>query len=274
MTGLIDSHSHLDVADFDADRDAVLARASAAGVHRHIVPAIDAPGWPRLRAVCERAPGQLFPAYGLHPLYLDGHGPGHLDALRDWLQRERAVAVGECGLDYFVEGLDRGRQSEFFDAQLRIARDFDLPVIVHSRRAVDAVIAAVRRIGGLRGVAHSFSGSRQQADMLIRQGFLLGVGGPVTYERANRLRTLAAELPLESLVLETDAPDQPDCRHRGERNEPCRLPFVAETVAALRGIDVAQLARATTRNVERLFGLEPAGPIGAGQGAPVSPRGT
>ncbi len=258
---LIDSHSHLDVADFDRDRADVLARAAAAGVGRHIVPAIDAAGWPRLKRVCEGSPG-LFPAYGLHPMFLRGHDESHLRELGDWLRRERPVAVGECGLDYFVEGLDREQQSHFFDAQLRMARDYDLPVIVHSRRAVDAVISAIRRIGGLRGVAHSFSGSLQQAETLHANGFVLGVGGPVTYERANRLRSVVRSVPLEWLLLETDAPDQPDCLHRGQRNEPARLPFVAETIAALRGIDVDTVAAVTTSNAERLFAL-PAAPASA-----------
>lgn len=254
----VDTHSHLDVAAFDIDRADVLARAAAVGVQRHVVPAIDAAGWPRLREVCT-AHKSLFPAYGLHPVFLDAHDDRDLDALRGWLTREQPVAVGECGLDFFVDGLDRERQQHLFDTQLRLAREFDLPVIVHARRAVDAVIASVRRIGGLRGVVHSFSGSMQQAEMLARQGFLLGLGGPVTYERAHRLRRLAAEMPLEWLLLETDAPDQPDCRHRGERNEGSRLPFVADTIAALRSESLDRIATITTSNAERLFRLAPVG---------------
>jgi TatD DNase family protein len=181
----------------------------------------------------------------------------HLDELRGWVERERPVAVGECGLDHFVEGLDRERQRVLFDAQLRIARDFDLPVIVHARRAVDAVIASIRRVGGLRGVVHSFSGSRQQAETLWREGFMLGLGGPVTYERANRLRSLAATMPIEHLLLETDAPDQPDADGRGRRNEPARLVNVLRAISELRGEAPDAVARATTANAERLFGLTP-----------------
>jgi TatD DNase family protein len=258
---LVDSHSHLDVSEFDHDRDDVLARAASAGVTRHIVPGIDAANWPRLKRVCAAYEG-LFPAYGLHPLFLDGHGDHHIEQLRGWLERERPVAVGECGLDFYVDHIDRERQPYFFDAQLRLARDFDLPVIVHARRAVDAVIAAIRRIGNLRGVVHSFPGSLQQAETLAKLGFLLGIGGPATYPRANRLRKLVAEVPIDWLVLETDAPDQPDCRHRGERNEPARMAFVAETMAMLRGTSVQEIAAATSANAERLFGL-PAGGTGA-----------
>jgi len=253
---LVDSHSHLDADAFDDDRDAVIARARAAGVSRQVLPAVDAANWPKLRDICARDPG-LFAAYGLHPMYLDAHRDGHLAELRSWIERERPVAVGECGLDYFVEGLDHEAQSHFFDGQLRLAREFDLPVIVHARRAVDAVITAIRRIGGLRGVVHSFPGSMEQARQLSQAGFLLGLGGPVTYERANRLRKLAATMPIEWLLLETDSPDQPDSGIRGQRNEPARLTQVLATIASLRNAEPVEIARATTANAERLFGLPP-----------------
>lgn len=253
---LIDSHSHLDGSAFDPDRDAVIARAIAAGVSRQIVPAIDAAGWPKLRSVCAGDNG-LFAAYGLHPMYLAGHRDEHLLELRQWIVREQPVAVGECGLDYFVEGLDPRAQLHFFEGQLRLAREFELPVIVHGRRAVDAVIAAIRRVGKLRGVVHSFSGSAEQARQLADIGFLLGLGGPVTYDRANRLRHLAATVPLEWLLLETDSPDQPDADHRGQRNEPAHLPRVLETIAALRCVMPEEIAVATTQNAERLFRLPP-----------------
>jgi len=251
---LVDSHCHLDASEFDADRDAVVARARAAGVTRQLVPAVDAASWPKLRDVCAAAPG-LFPAYGLHPTFLQGHRPSHLQELRRWIERERPLAVGECGLDYFVEGLDRDAQAAFFEGQLQLAREFDLPLIVHARRAVDAVIAAVRKVGGVRGVVHSFSGSREQAEQLWNLGFMIGLGGPVTYERARRLRKLAATMPLEHLLLETDAPDQPDADHRGQRNEPARITTVLHAIAALRDEPPESIAAATTANAERLFSL-------------------
>ncbi len=251
---LIDSHSHFDADEFDPDRAQALARAKSAGVTRQIVPAVDAAGWPKLRDVCAQDPG-LFPAYGLHPMYLDRHRDEHLSDLRDWIERERPVAVGECGLDYFVEGLDPQRQAHFFEGQLQLAREFDLPVIVHARRAVDAVIASIRRVGRLRGVVHSFSGSEEQAAQLWRADFLLGLGGPVTYDRANRLRRIVTTMPLEQLLLETDSPDQPDAGIRGQRNEPARLPAVLDTIAVLRGMPSTELAAATTANAERLFRL-------------------
>jgi len=251
---LVDSHCHLNAAEFDHDRDAVIARAQQAGVARQIVPAVDAAGWPKLRDVCSRDPG-LFPAYGLHPMYLDAHHEEHLSLLREWIERERPVAVGECGLDYFIEDLDRDAQSHYFEAQLRLARDFDLPVVVHARRAVDAVIAAIRKVGKLRGVVHSYSGSIEQAQQLWNLGFLIGLGGPVTYDRANRLRKLAASMPLEYLLLETDAPDQPDASIRGQRNEPARLPEILRVIAGLRDESDAHVAAVTTANALRLFSL-------------------
>ena len=251
---LVDSHSHFDAAEFDADRAAAHARAVAAGVVAQIVPAVDAAGWPKLRQTCAGLPG-LWPAYGLHPMYLDAHRPEHLPALRAWIERERPLAVGECGLDYFVEGLDAEAQLFYFDGQLRLAREFDLPVIVHARRAVDAVIAAIRRIGGLRGVVHSFSGSAEQAAQLHRLGFLLGIGGPVTYARANRLRKLVAGMPLEQLLLETDSPDQPGATHRGQRNEPAHLLEVLDAIATLRKVPRDDIAAATRENAVRLFNL-------------------
>ena len=220
-----------------------------------MVPAVDAAGWPKLKAVCAEFAG-AYPAYGLHPMFLASHRQAHLHELRDWIARERPVAVGECGLDHFVQGLDHDAQLHYFDAQLHLAREFDLPVIVHARRAVDAVIAAIRGIGGLRGVVHSFSGSAEQAAQLHKLGFLLGIGGPVTYERANRLRGLVAAMPLDQLLLETDAPDQPGVDQRGERNEPAYLTRVLEVVAELRGMPREAVAAATSANAERLFRLD------------------
>ena len=254
---LVDSHCHLDAPEFDNDRAAVIMRARAAGVLRQIVPAVDAAGWPKLRDICAAETG-LFPAYGLHPMYLDAHRPEHLVELRGWIERERPCAIGECGLDFFVEGLDADAQHRYFVGQLELAREYDLPVVVHARRAVDRVIAAIRQVGSLRGVIHSFPGSAEQARQLWQLGFLVGLGGPVTYERANRLRKLAATLPLECLLLESDAPDQPDAGIRGERNEPARVTSVLETIARLRDEEPAKIAAATTRNAEQLFSL-PAG---------------
>ncbi|HEY2396364.1 MAG TPA: TatD family hydrolase [Rudaea sp.] len=251
---LVDSHSHLDVSEFDRDRHDVLVRARAAGVRRQIVPAIALAGFAGLRDLCQAESG-LCPAYGLHPMYLAEHRDEHLDELCRWIERDAPVAVGECGLDFYVEGLDPDVQRRFFRRQVEIARDFDLPLVLHARRAVDEVIATIRRVGGLRGVVHSFSGSSEQAQQLWRLGFCIGLGGPITYPRAHRLRGIVAAMPLEFLLLETDSPDQPLHGHRGERNEPALLAEVCACVAGLRGVEATTIAAATSRNCERLFRL-------------------
>jgi TatD DNase family protein len=252
---IVDSHCHFDAAEFDRDRDTAYQRACAAGVTAQVVPAICARLWPQLKAVTTRYPG-LYPAYGLHPMLLTEHRPNHLQQLADWLEREKPVAVGECGLDYFVTELDPQTQLDYFTAQLKLARDYDLPVIIHARRAVDEVIKTIRRFHGLRGTVHSFSGSEQQARRLLDLGFLLSFGGPLSYPRANRLRTLIRVLPLEGLLLETDAPDQPGLLHRGERNEPAFITETLTVMAQLREQDPAVIAAVTARNAANLFGFD------------------
>lgn len=254
MIELVDSHTHIDTGEFDVDRAAALARARAAGVTRQIVPAIALSGFAKLRDLCAAERG-LFPAYGLHPMYLAEHAPAHLQELRGWIERERPVAVGECGLDFFIDGLDAEAQRTYFRAQLELAREFELPVVVHARRAVDEVTQALRSAGVNAGVVHSFSGSREQAQQLWKLGFCIGLGGPITYERAHRLRDIVASMPLEFLLLETDSPDQPLHGHQGGRNEPALLADVCACVAALRGTTSEEIAAATTRNAERVFGL-------------------
>jgi TatD DNase family protein len=252
---LIDSHVHLDDEAFSADRDAVIERASRAGVGSMIVPGVDAESWPRIKALCAGS-RHLSPAYGLHPVYLRKHVPEHVDALSSWLRDENAVAVGEIGLDFHLEDLDPEAQRHFFLRQLQVAREHELPVIVHARGALEEVSLTLRRTGGLRGVVHSFSGSLQQAQHLWDIGFHLGIGGPVTYQRAQRLRRIVAQMTIEFLLLESDAPDQPGATHRGERNEPAYLADVLQCVATLRGETEAHVAAATSANARRLFGLD------------------
>lgn len=253
MSALYDSHCHLDAPEFNHDREAAIVRAQAAGVHWQLVPAVERAGWPGIRALCAAHPG-LRPAYGLHPMFLGRHQPSDLDELPHWLADPGTAAVGECGLDYFVPGLDPALQRRYFQRQLELAKDHDLPVVLHARRAVDDVVAALRRVGGLRGVVHSWSGSQEQANALLAMGFCLGIGGPVTFERAQRLRRTVATMPLDFLLLETDAPDQPGAGRRGQRNEPAFLGDVLETVARLRGVAPDLVAAATAANARRLFG--------------------
>jgi len=254
MLTLADSHVHLDDASFDGDRGAIIERARNAGVTLQVIPGVDAASWPRIQALCTPGSG-LFPAYGLHPLFLHQHRPEHIATLSHWLAAQHPVAVGEIGLDFHVEELSPEDQRAYFLQQLKLAKDFDLPVILHARAAMDEVTSTLRRIGGLRGVVHSFAGSQQQAEQLWKLGFHIGIGGPVTYERAQRLRRIVADMPIEYLLLESDAPDQPLSSHRGKRNEPARVAEVLQCVATLRGEAPETVAAATTANVKRLFAI-------------------
>ncbi len=251
---LIDTHCHLDVSGFDADRAQVLGRARAAGVKRMVVPAVDAAGWEGLLALCRSEAG-LYPALGLHPIYTNRHLDRHLDELEGLVARTRPLAIGEIGLDYYVPGADRERQQQLLEAQLALAERQRLPVLLHVRKAHDAVLQALRRYDLVGGIAHAFNGSLQQAEQYLSLGFKLGFGGMLTYERSQKLRRLAVELPLEALVLETDAPDMSPQAHQGERNSPEYLPEVAASLAGLRGLSLQEVAAITTANASTLLGL-------------------
>lgn len=252
---LFDSHCHLDVSEFDADRAAVLARARSAGVGQMVVPAVDAAGWPTLLELCRRETG-LYPALGLHPIYIAQHREADLVELRRLVAAERPVAIGEIGLDFFVQGLDRERQQWLFEQQLQIAAEFHLPVLLHVRKAHDPVLATLKRLKFPHGgIAHAFNGSLPQAQQYIALGFKLGFGGMLTYERSSKLRQLARELPLQAIVLETDAPDMTPAAHHGERNSPEYLPEVLQVLAMLRGMDAAALAAQLLANTRETLQL-------------------
>lgn len=254
MQLLADSHVHLDDERFDEDREAVIDRARNAGITLQVVPGVDATSWPRIHALCTPGSG-LFPAYGLHPMFMHQHRPEHIVALSHWIETRHPVAVGEIGLDFHEKEQDAQSQRTYFQQQLAMAKDFDLPIIVHARAAMDEVIMTLRRMGGLRGVVHSFSGSQQQAEQLWKLGFYIGIGGPVTYARAQRLRRIVTAMPIEHLLLESDAPDQPCSSHRGQRNEPACITEVLHCIAHLRNEDPRSVAEATTANVKRLFAI-------------------
>lgn len=249
----IDTHCHLDAGEFAADRDAVAAAARAAGVDTIVVPAVEVANFQAVKACCRRYAGCVA-AYGIHPMYTPQAVTGDLEVLRRWLASERPVAVGEIGLDHFVPGLDPVRQHDFFVAQLKLAREFDLPVLLHVRRAIDDILRELRRCKVRGGIAHAFNGSRQQAEQFIDLGFALGFGGAMTWSRATRLRELAATLPLEAIVLETDAPDIPPAFIGRGRNEPAFLPRIAETLCELRAIPALTLADSCRNTVRRVLG--------------------
>ena len=251
---IIDSHCHLDVSAFDADRRTVLQHARDRGVHGIVVPGVTAAGWQGLWELCAGEP-DLYPALGLHPVYLDTHQATDIEGLGDWLTDHRPVAIGEIGLDYYLRELDRERQQVLFEAQLEIARDAGLPVILHVRKSHDQVLASLKRIRVPGGISHAFNGSLQQAQQYMDLGFRLGFGGMLTYERSSKLRALARQLPAEAIVLETDAPDMVVSRHRGERNSPEYLPQVLASLAEVRGETLGDLAARTLANTRDVLDL-------------------
>ena len=255
----IDTHCHLDAPEFDADRDAVIQRARDAGVAQIVIPAVEVANFEPVRALAHDH-GFVY-ALGIHPLFVDRARDTDLDALHAALQSHiadpRLVAVGEIGLDHFIAGHDHARQEHFYAAQLALALEFNLPVIVHVRRSADSLLKHLRRVP-VRGIVHAFNGSKQQAKTFVDLGFKLGFGGAMTFERALQIRRLAQALPAEALVLETDAPDIPPHwlyrtaaqRAAGDvaRNEPAQLPRIAATLAELRGWTLEETARLSTHN--------------------------
>jgi len=251
---LFDSHCHIDVAEFDSDRVEVIDAARRAGVSGMLVPGVQRVTWTALIALCDADPG-LYPALGLHPVYLEAHRDEDLPALADRIARSRPVAVGEIGLDWYVDGLDRERQQYLLEAQLEIAEQASLPVVLHVRKAHDAMLSTLRRYRLSGGFCHAFNGSLQQAARYIELGFRLGFGGMLTFERSRHLRRLAGELALDSLVLETDAPDMTVASHQHQRNSPAYLPEVLHTLAGLRREDTEEIAAQTTANAHAVLGL-------------------
>ena len=255
---LIDTHCHLDLEKHFQHFEGAFTRAKAAGVCKIVLPGVTQEGWGRLMELCNHERG-IFAAPGLHPLYLSQHRPHHLEELEELTHGggpNGPVALGEIGLDYYVETIDRQDQQQLFERQLQIAAAAKLPVLLHVRKAHDQVLATLRRKHFSHGgIVHAFSGSFQQACHYIKLGFAIGVCGTITYDRARRIRKVALQLPKESLVLETDAPDIPPADHRNESNHPEFLPEVLEALANLRGEPKELVANYTSGNAKRILGL-------------------
>lgn len=254
---LIDTHTHLDFPDFDSDRREVLAHCRKLGVQRMVVLGVYQQNWQRLWDLVQ-TDISLFAAFGLHPVYLEEHRPADLTELGDWLTRlhghHQLCAVGEIGLDYFLEALDRERQQALFEAQLKLAVDFQLPALLHVRRSHAAVIATLKRIRLPRGgIIHAFAGSLEEAREYIKLGFKLGLGGAATWPQALRMHKVLSQLPLDAVVLETDAPDMAPAMYPGQRNSPEHLPDICRALAERMGIEPLLLAQASTRNAGELF---------------------
>jgi TatD DNase family protein len=267
----IDTHCHLDAAEFDPDRDAVAAEARQRGLVRIVIPAVEVHNFGTVAELAARIPGGAY-ALGIHPLCTPRSSDADVatlrDAIRVALDDPRFVAIGEIGLDFFVAELTlpeaRARQEWFYAEQLKLAREFDLPLLLHVRRSQDVLLKHLRRASGAGwkagGIAHAFNGSRQQAEAFIALGFALGFGGTLTYDRSLRIRQRAAEAPDDAIVLETDSPDIPPVwlsrsggahgsgDRKSARNAPCELPRIAQSLADLRGWTLEKTAAITTRN--------------------------
>ncbi|WP_416637226.1 TatD family hydrolase [Pseudomonas sp. OHS18] len=255
---LIDTHTHLDFPDFDEDRVSVLAEARDLGVEKLVILGVEHGNWQRLWDQVLAHDG-LYAAFGLHPVYLDSHRPHHLQVLEQWLHKlhghEKLCAVGEFGLDYYLPELDRERQQLLFEAQLELAQRFELPVLLHVRRAHAQVIATLKRFKLRRaGIIHAFAGSYEEAREYLKLGFKLGLGGAATWPQANRLRQVLPRLPLDAVVLETDSPDMAPAMHPHIRNSPVHLPAICRELATLFAVEPEVLAAASSGNAAALFG--------------------
>ena len=257
---LIDSHSHIDFDDFNTDRNEAIQRARSAGVSHIVVSSTVANRWQNVKQVCDDNALVCYPAYGLHPMFMSDHrlqrDDSDIERLKNWLEDNHAIAIGEIGLDFFIKEAtpeNRQAQLQLYISQLEIASDLNLPVIIHARKSLDIVLKHLRRFPNIRGSIHSFSGSEQQAKQLIDMGFFLGFGGPITYSRATRLHQLVKRLPIESLLVETDSPDQSAAIHHARRNEPAFIGQVVEKIAELKDLDSKVVAAQTSKNASDLF---------------------
>lgn len=257
---LVDTHCHLDFNRFDADRDAVLLRAEEAGVKRIIVPAIDLHNCTDVLALAERY-SNVFAAVGVHPNSTAGWNESWLDQVRENAKHPKVIAIGEIGLDYYWDDAPKEDQHSAFSSQLSLASDLDLPAIIHNRESSEDVIRLLAEsplAGQDRpGVLHSFSAEWPVAEAALEMGFYIGITGPVTFKKADDLRHIVARLPLNRIVVETDAPFLAPQQRRGKRNEPSFVAYVAEQIAALHGLSREEIARITTANAQCLFGPMP-----------------
>ncbi|MFH8135428.1 TatD family hydrolase [Pantoea osteomyelitidis] len=251
----IDTHCHFDFPPFVGDEANSIARAARTGMEKLIVPAVDVSGFQHLLELAEAYPA-IYIALGLHPIVIEQHEEAHLAALEAALKQRPAklVALGEIGLDLYRDDPHFDKQEWLLDAQLKLAREQDLPVILHSRRTHDKLALHLRRHDlPRRGVVHGFAGSLQQAQAFIKLGYCIGVGGTITYERASKTRNTIAQLPLSALLLETDAPDMPLHGYQGQPNRPERARLVWQALCELRDEAPEAIAEALYANTRRLF---------------------
>lgn len=249
---LVDSHAHLDDVQFGSDLDDVLRRAREAGVERILTLGTSVTSSRKARDLAAAREGVWFAA-GIHPH--DADAPGPLEELRELLAHPKAVAVGETGLDYVKNYSSIAAQKTLLVKQLELAGELGKPVAIHCREAHGDLAAILRAHGPLQGVIHCFTGSWGDAERYLGMNFVLSIAGPVTYPSAKGLQEAVEAIPLDCLMVETDCPYLPPQKFRGKRNEPSYVRMTAEKIAELKGVDVAEVAAATTRNARRLFGI-------------------
>ena len=252
MMHLIDSHCHLDFEQFENDREIILTQCQQLGVKDIIVPAVIARDWGKLLSLCAQSK-MLHPALGLHPLFMSEHKAQHLEQLRKQIAMCQVLAIGEIGLDFYLPDHDKEAQISLLLQQLEIAQHFELPILLHVRKAHDQTIHLLKDVPVIGGIVHAFNGSLQQAGQYQDLGFVFGVGGTVTHPRATRLRHLISKLPQSSLVLETDAPDMPLANRQGQRNTPENIPLIMAALAELRNESCDEVAAFTTENCKRVL---------------------
>lgn len=251
----IDSHAHLEMAAFDADREEVIARAWAAGLSAIITVGTTIPDCEKAVRIARSHP-QVYAAVGIHPHEVKEIDGRTYEALRELARREKVVAIGEIGLDFFYDHSPREVQLRRFAEQIELALELDLPVIIHDREAHGETLGILRQHKGrLRGVLHCFSGDAAMARECLEMGFYLSVAGPVTYKKADELRAVACGIPADRLLVETDCPYLSPQPYRGKRNEPAYVVQTARTLAEIRGVDAREVERSTEENACRLFGL-------------------
>jgi TatD DNase family protein len=262
---LIDTHCHLNFESYNEDRDAVIARAAERGVTRIINPSTDKEDGDTVLRLADQYPN-VYAAVGYHPNSTAGVDVARLTEIAEQAKHPKVVAIGEIGLDYYRDHSPKEQQHKLFEAQLELAARLELPIIIHNREASEDVMAILAAwvptlpasLKERPGVMHSFSAPREAADQALELGFYLGFTGPITYKNANSLRLIAETVPLDRLLVETDGPFLTPQQHRGDRNEPAYVAYVAERLASLHGIDLDAMHAATTANAERLFKLPPA----------------
>lgn len=251
---LIDSHCHLDFEAFDDDRAEVLQRAKDNSISDIVIPGTEKKYWDRINQLCKKH-SQLHACYGLHPYWANDHNKQDIEDLKNYLELKPAVAVGECGLDFRAEQADKKTQLYFFEAQLDIAENCQLPVVIHSVRATETVIQSIKKFKRLTGMIHSYSGSSEQALQLIDLNFYISIGGSITYDNAKKIRAAAKNIPLTSILIETDSPDQSDQKHSGERNEPAYIINTVQSIADIKQVSLDRVAEQTTLNAKKLFAI-------------------